>query len=144
MRARVLCETRILPAPKGRLQEIVQPVHGNDALRYEVTRTEGADHQREYEDITGMLGDAEIPFFGAPGNHDGYAKFESENDFTSPLQRDGLNYWRAFIGPTYYSFKLFGKTLMMLNTYDGTAERRASGDPIGIGDNAVAPVSLWR
>ena len=35
--------------PKGRLQEIVQPVHGNDALRYEVTRTEGADHQREYE-----------------------------------------------------------------------------------------------
>ena len=35
--------------PKGRLQELVQPAHGNDALRYEVTRTEGADHQREYE-----------------------------------------------------------------------------------------------
>jgi ribonuclease-3 len=35
--------------PKGRLQELIQPVHGNDALRYEVTRTEGADHAREYE-----------------------------------------------------------------------------------------------
>ena len=35
--------------PKGRLQELVQPQHGNDALRYEVTRTEGADHARAYE-----------------------------------------------------------------------------------------------
>lgn len=35
--------------PKGRLQELVQPRHGNDALRYDVTRTEGADHAREYE-----------------------------------------------------------------------------------------------
>ena len=35
--------------PKGRLQELVQAVHGNDALRYEVTRTDGADHAREYE-----------------------------------------------------------------------------------------------
>jgi ribonuclease III len=34
--------------PKGRLQEIVQPVHGNHALRYEVTGTEGEDHAREY------------------------------------------------------------------------------------------------
>jgi len=35
--------------PKGRLQELVQPRHGNDALRYEVTRTEGADHAKAYE-----------------------------------------------------------------------------------------------
>jgi len=35
--------------PKGRLQEIVQPLHGNDALRYEVTGTDGADHARAYE-----------------------------------------------------------------------------------------------
>jgi ribonuclease-3 len=35
--------------PKGRLQELVQPVHGNQALRYEVTRTEGEDHARSYE-----------------------------------------------------------------------------------------------
>jgi ribonuclease-3 len=35
--------------PKGRLQEIVQPEHGNDALRYEVVRTGGTAHAREYE-----------------------------------------------------------------------------------------------
>ncbi len=35
--------------PKGRLQELIQPTHGNEALRYEVTRTEGADHARAYE-----------------------------------------------------------------------------------------------
>lgn len=35
--------------PKGRLQELVQPLHGNNALRYEVIRIEGEDHAREYE-----------------------------------------------------------------------------------------------
>ena len=45
---------RVLPAeeaenPKGRLQELVQPVHGNLALRYEVSDTTGPRHAREYE-----------------------------------------------------------------------------------------------
>jgi ribonuclease-3 len=35
--------------PKGRLQEIVQPAHGNGALRYEVVATHGADHERTFE-----------------------------------------------------------------------------------------------
>lgn len=35
--------------PKGRLQELVQPVHGNRALRYEVAHMTGAPHEREYE-----------------------------------------------------------------------------------------------
>ncbi|HVS51229.1 MAG TPA: ribonuclease III [Opitutaceae bacterium] len=35
--------------PKGQLQELVQPIHGNSALRYDVLRTEGEDHAREYE-----------------------------------------------------------------------------------------------
>ena len=35
--------------PKGRLQELVQPVHGNNALRYDVTQVSGVDHAREYE-----------------------------------------------------------------------------------------------
>jgi ribonuclease-3 len=35
--------------PKGRLQELVQPQHGNNALRYEVVAAEGEDHAREYE-----------------------------------------------------------------------------------------------
>jgi ribonuclease-3 len=35
--------------PKGRLQELVQPLHGNNALRYEVTQIQGEDHAREYQ-----------------------------------------------------------------------------------------------
>ncbi len=35
--------------PKGRLQEMIQPLHGNDALRYEVVQIHGVDHAREYE-----------------------------------------------------------------------------------------------
>jgi ribonuclease-3 len=35
--------------PKGRLQELIQPLHGNQALRYVVTQTTGEDHAREFE-----------------------------------------------------------------------------------------------
>jgi ribonuclease-3 len=35
--------------PKGRLQELVQPLHGNNALRYDVVGIAGEDHAREYE-----------------------------------------------------------------------------------------------
>ncbi len=35
--------------PKGRLQERVQPKHGNAALRYESSHISGQDHAREYE-----------------------------------------------------------------------------------------------
>ena len=34
--------------PKGRLQELIQPVHGNTALRYEVEGTSGPRHARVY------------------------------------------------------------------------------------------------
>lgn len=34
--------------PKGRLQELIQPEHGNNAIRYEVTATSGPRHAREY------------------------------------------------------------------------------------------------
>lgn len=35
--------------PKGRLQELVQPEYGNNAVRYEIVRIHGEDHAREYE-----------------------------------------------------------------------------------------------
>ena len=35
--------------PKGRLQELVQPNHGNGAVRYEVIDAHGPKHAREYE-----------------------------------------------------------------------------------------------
>jgi len=41
----------VLPAdnPKGRLQELVQPEHGNTALRYIVVNITGQAHAREFE-----------------------------------------------------------------------------------------------
>jgi len=35
--------------PKGRLQELIQPEHGNTALNYEVSATSGPRHARIYE-----------------------------------------------------------------------------------------------
>jgi len=35
--------------PKGRLQELVQPQFGNNAVRYEVLQVHGEDHARQYE-----------------------------------------------------------------------------------------------
>jgi ribonuclease-3 len=34
--------------PKGQLQELIQPEHGNNAIRYEVTAVGGPRHAREY------------------------------------------------------------------------------------------------
>ena len=44
-----LAEIQPSENPKGRLQELVQPVHGNHAIRYEVFAVHGEDHNREYE-----------------------------------------------------------------------------------------------
>ncbi len=37
--------------PKGRLQELIQAGHGNQALRYQVVHVSGEDHAREYEAV---------------------------------------------------------------------------------------------
>lgn len=42
--------------PKGRLQELVQPEHGNSALSYEVSATTGPRHARIYEVEVFLLG----------------------------------------------------------------------------------------
>lgn len=51
----------VLPAdnPKGRLQELVQPHHGNTALRYAVVNITGQAHAREFE-VTLYLKDKPI------------------------------------------------------------------------------------
>lgn len=45
--------------PKGRLQELIQPEHGNSALRYEVISTTGPRHAREYE-VAVFLNDRQL------------------------------------------------------------------------------------
>lgn len=39
----------VIANPKGRLQELIQPVHGNSALRYETIAQRGEAHEREFE-----------------------------------------------------------------------------------------------
>lgn len=46
---RELKEHVFLSNPKGRLQELVQPSLGNDAIRYRVSREEGEAHDRLFE-----------------------------------------------------------------------------------------------
>jgi ribonuclease-3 len=45
--------------PKGRLQELIQPEHGNTALRYEVVTTSGPRHAREFE-VAVFLNDRQL------------------------------------------------------------------------------------
>ena len=45
--------------PKGRLQELVQPEHGNDALHYDVIATTGPRHARQFE-VAVRLHDKEL------------------------------------------------------------------------------------
>lgn len=44
-----LKDTQPAENPKGQLQELMQPHHGNHAIRYAVTHISGQDHAREYE-----------------------------------------------------------------------------------------------
>ncbi|WP_404420347.1 ribonuclease III [Nibricoccus sp. IMCC34717] len=50
-----LAATQPADNPKGRLQEKVQPHHGNNAIRYECTHVAGEDHARQYEATVYLL-----------------------------------------------------------------------------------------
>lgn len=59
--------------PKGQLQEIVQPEHGNGALRYDVVNATGPKHAREYE-VSVFLNDQFL------GSGKGTSKKSAEED----------------------------------------------------------------
>ena len=103
----------------------------------------GTDFQEEYSAFYDLMLNLEIPMFSIPGNHDGYAHFTVEEDLSSPLEWDGLEYWARFLGPMNNAFKFRNKTYLLLNAYDGTPQRRASGNPIGIGETEATPVTNW-
>ena len=102
----------------------------------------GRDFQQEYSDFYDLMTNLEIPMFSIPGNHDGYAHFTKVNDLTTPLEWDGLEYWAKFLGPKNNAFNFRNKTYLLLNTYDGTPQRRACAQ-IGIGDTGASPVANW-
>lgn len=69
--------------PKGRLQELVQPIHGNSALLYEVIRTQGQPHDRHF-DVHLHLLDRII------GTGSGRSKKEAEEN----AAREALRQWK--------------------------------------------------
>ncbi len=62
-----------------------------------------------------------------PGNHDGMATVENRTflGFGCP-KRDGLEDWRKYFGPNYFSFEFGGQHLQAVNSFDGSPERRDS------------------
>ena len=70
--------------PKGRLQELVQPAHGNCALRYEVIHTKGQPHDRHF-DVHLHLLDRLI------GTGSGRSKKEAEEN----AAREALRQWKT-------------------------------------------------
>jgi len=57
--------------PKGRLQELVQPIHGNGAITYSVLRSDGPDHAKEFT--------VQVEILGKPaGEGTGSSKKEAE------------------------------------------------------------------
>ncbi len=70
--------------PKGRLQELVQPVHGNNALTYEVIRTQGQPHDRHFDVHLHLLG-------RLIGTGTGRSKKEAEEN----AAREALRQWKT-------------------------------------------------
>jgi len=102
----------------------------------------GINFQQEYAEFYDMMLRLEIPMFSIPGNHDGYAHFTQEEDLNSPLSQDGLEYWKKFFGPLNNAFSFRNKTYLLLNTYDGTPQRRASSS-VALDELGASPVANW-
>jgi hypothetical protein len=87
----------------------------------------GSDYGQEYEQNWSIYSQSGLAIFYVPGNHDGYATVVAPDDPTSApgeLQRDGLNYWRRYIGPTVYSFDWLGLHFVGMNSMGGPPDRR--------------------
>jgi len=72
--------------PKGRLQELVQPEHGNEALRYEVTQIKGQPHDRHFDVHLHLLG-------RIIGTGTGRSKKEAEENAAS----EALRQWKTSV-----------------------------------------------
>lgn len=72
--------------PKGRLQELVQPEHGNEALRYEVTQIKGQPHDRHFDVQLHLLG-------RIIGTGTGRSKKEAEENAAS----EALRQWKTSV-----------------------------------------------
>ncbi|MBI4616600.1 MAG: metallophosphoesterase [Planctomycetes bacterium] len=87
----------------------------------------GIDYYTEYEMAHGLWARAGFPVFMVPGNHDGYATTKVyQYRGIRALPKDGLEYWRRYFGPLYYSFDFGRYHFVAVNSYSGEPSRRES------------------
>jgi hypothetical protein len=95
----------------------------------------GTDVVAQNDAFTRIAENSQVPLFMAAGNHDGYAYF---NQFIGELSIDGLEHFARGRGPLYYSFDVGELHFVVLNSYDGSPERRHAGNLI-----VASPVDNW-
>ncbi len=66
------------------------------------------EYSREYKKCYELIQRFDVPTFLAPGNHDGYRR----------IGEDGLEIWKEYFGPLYYSFDYGNYHFMAINSYD--------------------------
>ena len=104
----------------------------------------GTDFQNEYRDFYNTALHLEIPMFAVPGDRDVHTRF-SENDTGTAffIEFDGLDYWTRFIAPANNVFRLRGMTYLLLNTQEGTPQKRSSDFSEEISGTDFQQDTLW-
>jgi predicted MPP superfamily phosphohydrolase len=66
------------------------------------------EYSREYKKCYELIQEFDVPTYLCPGNHDGYRR---------PFE-DGLEFWKQYFGPLYYSFDYGNYHFQAINSYD--------------------------
>src|SRR5581483_1605237 len=89
----------------------------------------GSDYTSEYEENRRIFAASGLAIFYVPKNHDGYATVIPLTSGPNPpgrVERDGLEAWKRYVGPTLYSFDWLGQHFVGINSMGGPPERRNS------------------
>jgi PKD domain/Calcineurin-like phosphoesterase len=79
----------------------------------------GGNFNGEWAQYVRLAENAGTAMFAQPGNHDGYALLAGPD-----IKEDGLEFYERIVGPRYYSFDVGPYHFVMLNSFDGGAQRR--------------------
>ncbi len=72
------------------------------------------EYSKEYKKCYELIQKFDVPTYLCPGNHDGYRR---------PFE-DGLEFWKKYFGPLYYSFDYGNFHYLSINSYDMSALSR--------------------
>ena len=111
---------------------------------------ENSSYWNEYQSIIQFLRRLKFPVFLAPGNHDGYAAYENQNQAstisnlkfsntlvgpeTERVLFDGKHFWQKMMGPRYFSFDFGIWHFVFLDTFEHYRFFRLSYSNFGAND----------